>query len=82
MTALEAVIQREEQYLVREVALADLDGQMILAADVKTADGVLLVSKGQEVTSSLRQLLKNFSRRSGIVEPIRVLIPPEHRPKR
>lgn len=81
LTALEAVIQREEQFLVREVALADLDGQMILAADVKTADGVLLVSKGQEVTSSLRQLLKNFSRRSGIVEPIRVLIPPEHRPK-
>lgn len=78
LTALEAVIQREEQFLVREVALADLDGQMILAADVKTADGVLLVSKGQEVTSSLRQLLKNFSRRSAIVEPIRVLIPPEH----
>ncbi len=82
LTALEAVIQREEQFLVREVALADLDGQMILAADVRTADGVLLVSKGQEVTSSLRQLLKNFSRRSGIPEPIRVLIPPEHRPKR
>lgn len=82
LTALEAVIQREEQFLVKEVALADLDGQMILAADVKTADGVLLVSKGQEVTSSLRQLLKNFSRRSGIAEPIRVLIPPEHRPKR
>lgn len=81
LTALEAVIQREEQFVVREVALADLDGQMILAADVKTADGVLLVSKGQEVTSSLRQLLKNFSRRSGIVEPIRVLIPPEHSPK-
>lgn len=81
LTALEAVIQREEQFLVREVALADLDGQMILAADVKTADGVLLVSKGQEVTSSLRQLLKNFSRRSGIVEPIRVLIPPEHSPR-
>ena len=82
LRALEAVIQREEQFLVREVALADLDGQMILAADVKTADGVLLVSKGQEVTSSLRQLLKNFSRRSGIVEPIRVLIPPAHRQKR
>ena len=82
LTALEAVIQREEQFLVREVALADLDGRMILAADVKSTDGVLLVSKGQEVTSSLRQLLKNFSRRSGIVEPIRVLIPPEHRPKR
>ncbi len=81
LTALEAVIQREEQFLVREVALADLDGQMILAADVRTADGVLLVSKGQEVTGSLRQLLKNFSRRSGIVEPIRVLIPPEHRPR-
>ena len=78
LTALETVIQREEQFLVRKVALADLDGQMILAADVKTADGVLLVSKGQEVTSSLRQLLKNFSRRSGIVEPIHVLIPPEH----
>ena len=82
LTALETVIQREEQFLLREVALADLDGQMILAADVKTADGVLLVSKGQEVTSSLRQLLKNFSRRSGIVEPIRVLIPPAHRQKR
>lgn len=74
LIALEAVIGFEDAFEVRKVTLENLTASMTLAADVKTEDGTVVVGKGQEVTTSLCQRLRNFSRRRRIDEPIRVYI--------
>jgi len=59
------------------VRIAELQPNMILAADVLSVSGFLLVAKGQAVTSALQQRLENFLMRRGIEEPIKVFIPVE-----
>ena len=48
---------------------------MILNQPVKTAKGVLLIEKGQEITFSHLLRLINFSKFEEIPEPISVLVP-------
>jgi len=74
---LEAVRRTEDSYEVREVRIRDLTSQMILAEDVKTVNGVLLVCRGNDVTSSLRQRLENYAVHAEIRGPIRVLVKSE-----
>jgi len=59
---------------LREVRMRELTSMMTLAEDVTTVDGSLVVGKGQEVTPSLCERLKNFSRSRKIKEPIRVIV--------
>ena len=75
--ALESIIHEEEKESIREIFLKDMTSNMILAGDIKSTDGTLLVSRGQEATPSLRERLKNYARRSKITEPILVLVPTE-----
>jgi hypothetical protein len=51
--------------------------QMILAEDVRSLNGQLLISRGQEVTLALKERLKSFSSVQGVKEPIRVFVPLE-----
>ncbi len=74
LKALEAVIGFEEAFEIQEVKIRDLTTSMTLADDVTTEDGAMLVGKGQDVTSSLCQRLKNFARKRKVNEPIRVLV--------
>ena len=74
VAALEAVIGLEAKYQVRIVHVGDLKENMILAEDVKTVKGLLLISKGQEVSHPLLERLKNFIFSPGIQEPIRVIV--------
>ncbi|MFH1749251.1 MAG: HD domain-containing phosphohydrolase [Planctomycetota bacterium] len=67
-------IGTEESLDIQEVWAKDLRTYMIVADDVTTTDGTLLVSKGQEVTTSMRQRLMNFARNGRIEGPIRVLV--------
>ena len=59
------------------VRISELVPNMILAADVLSVSGFLLVAKGQAVTPALQQRLENFLMRRGIEEPIKVFIPVE-----
>jgi len=47
------------QTLVREVEMENLRPGMVLAQDVRTRKGVLFIARGQEVTTSLLEKLKN-----------------------
>jgi len=67
-------IGTEESFEIQEVGAEDLRPYMIVAEDVTTVDGALLVSKGQEVTTSMRQRLMNFAHSGQIEDPIRVLV--------
>lgn len=74
MKVLEATVGFEEAFDVLKIDLKDLASNMTLADDVRTEDGTIVVGKGQEVTFSMRQRLRNFARKRTIQEPIRVLV--------
>lgn len=57
------------------VKVCELTMEMILAADIMSVKGEVLVTKGQDVTLTLRKRLENFLMRGGIEEPIKVLVP-------
>jgi response regulator RpfG family c-di-GMP phosphodiesterase len=75
LTALERLIGIEAKYQVRSVSVKNLEENMILAENVKTTMGLLLISKGQEVSRPLLVRLKNFAITPGVQEPIRVIVP-------
>jgi response regulator RpfG family c-di-GMP phosphodiesterase len=76
LTAFESVLGIEAQYEVLSVRVAQLLDNMILARDVVTVDGRLLIARGHQVTRTLREHLRYFAQRPGIREPITVLAPP------
>lgn len=59
---------------VRELRLQDLRIGMIFAEDATTHKGVLLIARGQEVTASLLQRIRNFSANLGAREPVRMIV--------
>ncbi len=65
---------------MKEIPLREVRPGMVFAQDVKSARGLLLIARGQEVTQSLIERIWNFSPTLGIKEPVRVSIgniPPE-----
>lgn len=65
----------ESGSVVKELSISSLQTGMVFAEDVKTSKGLLLVARGQEVTPSLTERIRNFSRAMQIKEPIRVIVP-------
>ncbi len=59
----------------RLVTVAELDAQMILDQDVRTCDGRLLVTRGQEVTLPILEHFRRWAAGVGIEQPVRVLVP-------
>ena len=72
--ALQEVHVEESQRAVRSVSLAQLRTHMIMQADVRGKNGLLLLAQGQEVTDSAIARLKSFAQTVGIVEPLRVIV--------
>lgn len=60
----------------RQVSVKDLTENMVLAADVRASDGRMLVPRGYQVTRLLVNHLLKFQKTLGVVEPLRVKIPP------
>jgi hypothetical protein len=50
---------------------------MILAEDLRSPDGRLLISRGYELSRTLIQRLTKIAQATGVKEPIKVLVPPE-----
>jgi len=61
------------QGLVRDLRVRELKPGMVLAADVKTVSGSLLIARGQEVTGGLTERLQNFDSEVGVSQPLRVV---------
>ena len=69
-----ANLQMEEVgQVVKMVRVRDLNTRMIADDDIKAQNGLLLVPKGQEITYPVLERLRNFARRVGLVEPMRVI---------
>jgi response regulator RpfG family c-di-GMP phosphodiesterase len=63
----------KQEVVVHELALRDIAAGMLFGEDVKSAKGLLLIARGQEVTPSLLERVRNFSSELGIREPIRMI---------
>ncbi|MFQ5706185.1 MAG: HD domain-containing phosphohydrolase [bacterium] len=74
LAALSAeVLSVKQGFVVRTVTTQELKRGMILAADVRTNLGVLLVPKGHEISELQRIRLMNFAQNGHVKEPIKVL---------
>jgi len=75
--ALERVLGKAEEvkYEIKSLAADEFGPNMILAENVETVTGALVMAKGQEVTRWAQLRLKNFAANVGIQEPIKVLVP-------
>jgi len=57
------------------VNIRDLNDSMVLAEDVRTQSGALLAAKDQQVSVSVRKMLRNYVEQKAITETINVFIP-------
>ncbi len=60
LAALESLLQSPGDEEVMEIDVTALADGMVLQGDINTADGRLLVRKGQRVTPTVRRLIYNF----------------------
>jgi len=65
---------------VREMQLADVTVGMVFAADVVSANGQLLIARGQEVTSSLRERIENYWSAFATTTQVRMITSSHSRP--
>lgn len=72
--ALATFVPHEATMDLRVLKSAELRTAMVVDQDVRSKNGLLLLAKGQEVTPSVLGRLKAFASKTGIVEPIRVLV--------
>lgn len=74
LAALEAEIMSvKEGFVIRSIGLSEIMPGMELADDIKDSTGVVLISKGHEITEVLKLRLFNYARFGTIVEPIKIL---------
>ena len=59
------------------VPAENLDTSMIANEDVRARNGLLLLTKGEQITYPALERLRSFATEIGIVEPVRVLLPGE-----
>lgn len=75
LEALTRIVDLKSTEEISFVNVEELTGNMILADDVKTTSGMLLISKGQEATPSIQMRLLNYKHTRGVREPIKVVMP-------
>ncbi len=75
VTALRAVLANQIQSEVRTLRTDELEPGMILAEDVLSTKDLLLIVKGQEVTTSLRMRLANYAEKGVIANMVTVYAP-------
>ena len=62
---------------IRTLAIEDVGIGMIAEEDIIAKNGTLVLPKGQKITWAALQGLLNFKRKVGILEPVRVSLPPD-----
>ncbi|MDM3871723.1 response regulator [Porticoccus sp. W117] len=74
LTVLEQVISVATEKVVKEINVAQLMEGMIVATDIVTSSGTLLVGKGQAISSSMITRLINFCSNGAAPEKVNVLV--------
>ena len=74
LEALADIRSAQQQSEVRELPLENLRPGMTFAQDLKTRRGILFIARGQEVTASLLEKLRNYADHVHGDEAIRVVV--------
>ncbi len=74
LNILQKIKSKRHGATVKKVNLNQLCLGMVLAEDVLAKNGLLLASRGQTITYSVKERLLNFSKTIGVKEPISVLV--------
>ncbi|MBA3027927.1 MAG: response regulator [Desulfobacteraceae bacterium] len=74
LEVFEHILGTELTYRMEEVSMDELRIAMILAEDIRTKDGVLLISRGQVITEVILSRLNSMAGHSRIKEPIKVFV--------
>ena len=74
MADLARFIDQASTSQIEIVQISSLTDQMVLAEDVETTEGMLLVCKGQQTTESVRAHLQRFMKNGHIGDQVRVLV--------
>lgn len=74
ISVFEKLISLENKYSVKTVKIEELTTRMILTEDILTKEGVLIVSKGEEVTPSMKIRLENFHSSIGLNDAVKVIM--------
>lgn len=77
LAAFEKSMQIDLQLVTSTVSILQLKDSMVVAEDLITSEGLLLIGKGQETTLSVRRHLQNYRDKGLIGNEITVLHPPE-----
>lgn len=59
-------------FKIKEIRIDELLTGMVIAEDILSETGVLLVPRGQEISEALKKRLLNYVRFNNVVEPIKV----------
>jgi len=73
--ALRAVLAEEMKYQIKSVELEQLTSGMILAEDVISSKGMVLIAEGQEVSPYLCKRMQNLASNGVVQGPVKVLVP-------
>jgi len=73
--ALRTLVRKTTNNEVKSVKVEDLSLNAVLAEDVVSTKGLLLVAKGQEVTAHLKERLTNFTCQGVINHLVKILVP-------
>src|ERR1022692_1742570 len=73
--ALVELDPNSEEGEIRNCRIDDLSTGMIVQQEIRTHDGGLLLSKGQEVTPTVLFKLKNFHARGAIADSVTISMP-------
>jgi response regulator RpfG family c-di-GMP phosphodiesterase len=75
LAALDLAVGRDTGYILRRVAIVDLQEYMVLEEGIATEQGLLLLAKGAELTAAgLRRIIQARSAFT-IIEPVLVRVP-------
>lgn len=77
LEALRQALDVDVSHVVKFVNVNELPDRAVLADDVRTLCGRLLIAHGQEVTPSLRLLIETHAKIVGVHEPIKIIVPLE-----
>jgi hypothetical protein len=76
LKTLAEIRSHRPQSAIREVSLDQVEPGMTLAKDVRTRNGMLYMARGQEISASALEKLRNWSSQLQDMHALRVLIKP------
>jgi response regulator RpfG family c-di-GMP phosphodiesterase len=75
LAALAVVINSKPNLSTVEVSLSALDLDMVIASDIVSHSGMLLVAKGQKINDSILVRIKNFSVNGNLTDKVKIMNP-------